>query len=366
MESLNDTLEKLLQCPEEVYLVIDALDECPLPTTWEEIISFLDSLAHRRNIHILMTSRRELDIETSITHLTNKTIVPFETSEVDKDIRSHILNRIAQEPYRSQWSKDVGHEVVNRLMEHAGGIFRWADLQLEELRGKEREEDINQTLKLLPKDMEASHRRILEKIQTERYTRVAHAIFTWLAYAPAQLTLREAMEIPMFDDAKQGPARSVGNDDDAAVLVEPKHRFSDTKWFRRMLSGLIKISSRDEQSLQNLSRLNDSRRFDYITWELFPMVLVLFSFNSLVPIIFVYLDLKHPPVNGYVAIFFTVIVGLHLLAYMTFRADGSGQRRGSLGREGEEAEGDEKAEEDEEEEDDKDLYSDPWASLPHS
>lgn len=250
IEHLDETLDKILQGSEEVYLVIDALNECPLSSTKAEVITFLDLMSHRRNTHILMTSQREVDIETPVTSLSNKTIVPLKASTVDKDIRSHILGRMAQEPYHSNWSDELQRKVVDYITEHSGGIFRWADLLLEELSSKAREKDIDRTFKQLPKDMEESYSRILQQIDRDGYARDAQVIFTWLAYAPAQLTLRQAMEIALFDDVKQGQPKSVGDDRSAAVLVESNNDFQKPNWIRRILSSLIELSDRDEGRLQ--------------------------------------------------------------------------------------------------------------------
>ena len=157
---------------------------------------------------------------------------------------------MTQEPYHSNWSDELKRKVVDYITEHSGGIFRWADLLLEELRSKAREKDIDRTFKLLPKDMEESYSRILQQIDRDGYARDAQVIFTWLAYAPAQLTLRQAMEIALFDDGKQGRSKSVGDHDPAAVLVESNNDFQKPNWIRRILSSLIELSDRDEGRLQ--------------------------------------------------------------------------------------------------------------------
>jgi len=69
------------------------------------------------------------------------------------------------------------------LYSYAGGVFRWADLQIHALALQEREKDIMKALKRLPKDLEATYERILKRIEDEDKSEEALAILRWLAFS---------------------------------------------------------------------------------------------------------------------------------------------------------------------------------------
>ena len=180
LEDLDKTLAKVLGESAETYIFIDAMDECPSPSDQADVISLLASLSHRPqpNIHVLMTSRREGDIDTAIRGLPGGTVTTLSLAsvqvEIDKDIKNHILENMKREPYRS-WSSNQQTKVVNALSSRAGGSFRWACLQLEELREKPREIDIDRALSQLPGDLQETYERILQRIASQPCHRNSHA-----------------------------------------------------------------------------------------------------------------------------------------------------------------------------------------------
>jgi hypothetical protein len=163
IEDLETTFLGLLAESKDTYIVIDALDECLSPMDREEVLMFLSTLSQTAlsSTHILIASRRDEDIETTISNLPNrKSVVPLEPSKVNDDIRIHLRECMTREPYR-RWSDKLKTKVTNHLMELADGVFRWVDLQIMDLRGKVREKDVDKALKRLPKGLEQTYSRIL-------------------------------------------------------------------------------------------------------------------------------------------------------------------------------------------------------------
>ena len=76
---LKQCLEDMLLLPAHgpVYLIIDALDECPnnfgMPTSREDVLNLVNGLVNMRlpNLHICVTSRPEFDIQTAFEPLTS-------------------------------------------------------------------------------------------------------------------------------------------------------------------------------------------------------------------------------------------------------------------------------------------------------
>lgn len=74
IDILKTTLRSVLKDSEETFLFIDALDECLDETgTRKEILNLLTELSDWASprVHILVTSRKESEIEKSLTFLSN-------------------------------------------------------------------------------------------------------------------------------------------------------------------------------------------------------------------------------------------------------------------------------------------------------
>ncbi|KAI2483800.1 RNA helicase domain containing protein [Pyrenophora tritici-repentis] len=91
------SLHALLQVTREVaqefthvYVVLDALDEC---TQRSELMDMLETIAEWQldNLHLLMTSRKERDIESSLEeYIKDKDAVCLQRDVVDKDIQRYV------------------------------------------------------------------------------------------------------------------------------------------------------------------------------------------------------------------------------------------------------------------------------------
>ena len=95
---LTQYLKKMLSLPTQgpVYLIIDALDECPnhtrMPTSREEIVDLIQDLVdlHLPNVHLCVTSRPEIDIQTALEPLASLYISLHNESCQTKDIVDYV------------------------------------------------------------------------------------------------------------------------------------------------------------------------------------------------------------------------------------------------------------------------------------
>ena len=123
-DSLLSTLHQMMGCLKETYLILDALDECGerqgLLKTVEELASWKDA-----NVHLLMTSRKEKDIEDSIEPLLNgQGKICIQSVLVNEDIRTYVRGRLQTDRELKRWRKDIEaqREIENTLMEKADGM----------------------------------------------------------------------------------------------------------------------------------------------------------------------------------------------------------------------------------------------------
>jgi hypothetical protein len=119
-KALVDTLQEILQDFTEVFVIIDALDEC------DDRVDLLEHLEYVSNwqldqLHILATSRRERDIEDSFEPL-SITQLPIRTDNVNPDIQTYIKERVKKDARLKRWPALVKLEIEDTLMAKADGM----------------------------------------------------------------------------------------------------------------------------------------------------------------------------------------------------------------------------------------------------
>ena len=121
---LKATLSEIIKEFEEVFFVVDALDECPKTCEQEELLAVIAEIKSWSplKLHLLVTSRLEPDIEEALSPLLTSSAIPIQGFQIDLDIRLHVADQLASDPKLKRWSKDVKMEIENALVEGAGGM----------------------------------------------------------------------------------------------------------------------------------------------------------------------------------------------------------------------------------------------------
>jgi hypothetical protein len=121
---LLTTLHIMLHNAGTTYVVLNALDECRPSKTRGELQSWL-ATPEARGLQLFLTSRREQDIESSISSwLVAESIVPIQQGPVDNDILAFIHSKMAKDKDLQRWqdTPDVCTKIERELMEKAGGM----------------------------------------------------------------------------------------------------------------------------------------------------------------------------------------------------------------------------------------------------
>jgi hypothetical protein len=122
----KDLLELPGQAP--VYLIIDALDECPntsaMPSPREEVLTLLEELIESRlaNLRICVTSRPETDIKVILQPLAFRSISIHDERGQMEDIENYIRSVINTDPKNRRWKQVDKQLVIDVLMERADGM----------------------------------------------------------------------------------------------------------------------------------------------------------------------------------------------------------------------------------------------------
>ena len=116
------------QCP--VYLIFDALDECPnasgIPTPREQVLDLVKELVDLRlsSLHICVTSRPEVNIRNALEGLTFCSVSLHNESGQNEDIVKYIKSvvRSPSDTFMKRWREDDKDLVIQTLSEKADGM----------------------------------------------------------------------------------------------------------------------------------------------------------------------------------------------------------------------------------------------------
>ncbi|KAF1933118.1 uncharacterized protein M421DRAFT_24692, partial [Didymella exigua CBS 183.55] len=203
LRALLDVTRQVAQEFAHVYVVVDALDEC---TQRSELMNMLETVAGWRldNLRLLMTSRKERDIENSLEEfIKDDDTICLQGDVVDQDIQLYVQQRLRVDKGLAKWNKDaaVRQEIEDVLMGGARGMFRWAVCQLDTLGKCCNRAMLRKSLASLPRTLDQTYDRILSAI-SEEYSEYAMRILQWLTFSARPLSVEEIAEVVAIDVAR--------------------------------------------------------------------------------------------------------------------------------------------------------------------
>lgn len=147
---------------------------------------------NQENLHILVASRRETEIEDVLCILATDTIT-LEESVVDGDFYTYIRYQLQHDVKLSKWSKNIREEIEIALVNGANGMFRWVECQLDAIRGCLKLSLLRKALRTLLKTLDETYARIPNNIPGE-HVEDARRILCCLICAFDTLTIEEVAE----------------------------------------------------------------------------------------------------------------------------------------------------------------------------
>jgi predicted small metal-binding protein len=111
-----------------MFIIIDAIDECPnstgTPSPREKVLEFVEWLSNLRCSHlsICVTSRPESDIEAVLLPLASHMISLHGESGQNEDIINYIKWFINSDPKARKWRNEDKELVLKTLSERADGM----------------------------------------------------------------------------------------------------------------------------------------------------------------------------------------------------------------------------------------------------
>ena len=130
--ALLQCLKDMLTFPNQgpVYLIMDALDECPdtsdVPSAREQVIDLVKDLVglHFCSLHICVTSRPEVDISDALGSLASQTVSLQDESGQKKDIAEYVRSIVysGTGKFMRRWRQEDKEHVIETLSERADGM----------------------------------------------------------------------------------------------------------------------------------------------------------------------------------------------------------------------------------------------------
>jgi hypothetical protein len=127
---LLQSLKETLTCSndEPIYIIIDALDECPntfgMPSPRELVLGLVKELVELSlpNLHICVTSRPEIDIRTAL-----EPLIPLQVSLHDEngqktDIVEYVTSVVHSDTRMGKWRDQDQKLIIETLSDNADGM----------------------------------------------------------------------------------------------------------------------------------------------------------------------------------------------------------------------------------------------------
>jgi ankyrin repeat protein len=213
VQCLKEMLAALLEQP-RIYLIVDALDECPctsgVVSPRDSVLELIEDLVESRlpNLRICVTSRPEADILEALGPLASHTVSLHDEDGQKQDIVDHVTFVVHSDRRMRKWRVEDKKLVIDTLSEKADGMcvvtntglkclsfghrFRWVFCQLEALRHRI-PGMIARALKELPQTLDETYGRILSGIDKD-IQEYAHRLFQCLCVSIRPLRLAELAE----------------------------------------------------------------------------------------------------------------------------------------------------------------------------
>ncbi|KAJ7581669.1 ankyrin repeat-containing domain protein [Mycena floridula] len=187
----------------QVYIVVDALDECSESNQARKLFfsthdQGLWSLPG--HVHLLITSRDILSISQEFDNMPRIFIEAH-----NQDLETYIQGRVTTDIKLKRLVKEdmaLAAEIVEQIILKAAGMFLQAQLHLDALATQLNRKGLRTALALLPKKIMNSYDDAMSRIkaQGEAEYELACQIFYWLAYAKQPLSIAELQHAVAVSD----------------------------------------------------------------------------------------------------------------------------------------------------------------------
>lgn len=121
-QHLQGVLVEMTALFRNVYIIIDAVDECK-DDQLDRLIHFIDVIrAYSSNVHLLLTSRPEHRIQLQLLPILTLPAISLVSNALESDIQLLIRSRLEMDRKLRKWSNEIKKEVEESITKSAGGM----------------------------------------------------------------------------------------------------------------------------------------------------------------------------------------------------------------------------------------------------
>ena len=128
--ALKKCMTDMLSLPEQgpIYVIVDALDECPnslgTPSAREQVLELIEEVVDLKlsNVHLCVASRPEMDIRVVFEPLTCLKICLHDETGQKEDIITYIKSIIHSDRSMRRWKEEDRQLVTDTLCDRADGM----------------------------------------------------------------------------------------------------------------------------------------------------------------------------------------------------------------------------------------------------
>ena len=130
IDALKICMTDMLSLPAHapIYIIVDALDECPnfsgSPSAREEVLELIEELVDLKlpNVHLCVTSRPEMDIRMTLEPMTSLKISLHDERGQKEDIIAYIKSVVRSDKKMRRWREEDQNLVIDTLSQNADGM----------------------------------------------------------------------------------------------------------------------------------------------------------------------------------------------------------------------------------------------------
>ncbi|KAH8813598.1 ankyrin repeat-containing domain protein [Flagelloscypha sp. PMI_526] len=242
---LDCIVELAGQSKQPFYVVIDALDELPLPQR-KQLFKTLEpiSTVNSPNMHVIVSSRDEIDITSGLGDLAQHKLDVLH-GKVRHDIAVFVDQGLSDEKWKD-WPPDLIERMRIVLNERAAGQFRMVACQLELLYKTETIGDLEARLFALPKKLADTYQYILDHLIPKEERVRAQTLLRLLTVA---------FEVVPLDELSALIAVDLGDPSDVTNLpkYEEQQRFRQPQNIVGLGTAFVRLTTWDSGSYLQLS-----------------------------------------------------------------------------------------------------------------
>lgn len=168
---------------------------------------------------------------------------------MDADIELHVRKWVKKTANFNRWSQTIQGLIISTITKKSCGVFRCVECQLNAPSSALRECDVEDALHQLPKDVDDTYERTLNRLQGTTYMKEAWMLFHWLSFSEKPLNISDVIDAIAFKIEKQPDGEG-----HRVIYFDPRRRFPNPREdLSAIFSQFITITSEEHVAFSHSS-----------------------------------------------------------------------------------------------------------------